>query len=405
MADGQYGLGMTPESSVLLLCARRRVNPSEAARLQCLLEQQLDWRFILYAASRHGLLALLLSNLKGAACLDRVPASVAQKLQAAVREAAGRTLGLTGELIRILRMFSTAGLSAIPCKGPALAMAAYGDISLRSFFDLDILVRAEDLDRARRLLAQLGYRPSLVFSARQERDYLKNECALQLRHEQQGHVVELHWRLTERNASVDLPVGEFWQRARRLPLAGLPVLTLCPEDQILYLSVHGAKHRWERIEWIASLAELIRANPDLNWPAVFEAAESRRIGRLLNLSLHLAQSVLGAPLPEAAIQRLDQDPGVAALSHWVTAGLFDTSRNETHYQQRAARYWFMLRSREHWADRFRIVTYSAIRPPHPSSPEWIDSPSRLAFLNHIFRPVRLLSEYGAVAWHYYLRTR
>ncbi len=394
-----------PEMTLLLLCARRRFSPPQAAALRGILEKPLDWRYTLNAASHHGLLALLLASLKSQDCLRLVPPDVLGKLQAAVREATGRTLARTGELTRILRAFTDAGIPAMPCKGPVVAVMAYGDISFRSFCDLDILVNKQDLDQARHQLTALGYRHYLPFNPQQERDYFKNECALQLRHEGQGHIVELHWRFTERNASADLPVEAFWRRAQPLRVAGIEVLTLCPEDLVLYLCVHGAKHRWERIEWIACLAETIRANPGLDWNSVFKKSKRYRICRLVNLGLHLTQTLLGAELPEPAVQQLEADRGVDLLSQWVKARLFSAAPDETHYQQRAARYWFMLRSREHWIDRFRIVLYSAIRPPHPAAPEWIDLPPRLAFLHHIFRPVRLLSEYGAVAWNRYLRAR
>jgi hypothetical protein len=70
---------------------------------------------------------------------------------------------------------------------------------------------------------------------------------------------------------------------------------------------------------------------------------------------------------------------------------------------RAARYVFMMRVREHWKDRLRILVHSAFKPPHPEAEEWIHLPPRLAFLHHLFRPFRLLGQYGAVAWRYYVR--
>ena len=393
------------EIDLLVLCSRRRFEPYEQVALRETLAQPLDWRFILNTASRHGLLALLLASIKNQNCLSLLPGPVAPRLQSAVRETTARTLALTGELTRILRVLSDAGLAAMPCKGPVVALMAYGDIAFRSFCDLDILVARQDLERARHLLASLGYHENVAFNAQQERDYLKNECALQLRNDQLGHIVELHWRFSERNASVDLPVASFWRRAQTLQIAGITVPTLCPEDLVLYLCVHGAKHRWERLEWIACLAEVIRSYPALDWRELTARAERYRIARLVNLGLYLAGSLLACALPPDIQNRLQRDQAAVALSHWVRARLFCTDPPESYYQQRAARYWFLLRSREHWADRFRIILYSAIRPPHPADPEWIELPPKLAFLHHVFRPVRLLSQYGAVAWNHYVRAR
>ena len=107
-------------------------------------------------------------------------------------------------------------------------------------------------------------------SAQEEENFLNHECALPFRNDASGHIVELHWRLCERNASVHLPVGALWQRVTPVALPGMTVSSLAPEDLVLYLCVHGAKHRWERLEWVACVAEIVRNNADLDWHAIFE---------------------------------------------------------------------------------------------------------------------------------------
>jgi hypothetical protein len=281
--------------------------------------------------------------------------------------------------------------------------AGIRDLSYRSVGDLDILVPESHFHIAHRALVRLGYRAGIRLSAQEEESFLNHECALPFRNDASGHIVELHWRLCERNASVHLPVGALWQRVTPVALPGMTVSSLAPEDLVLYLCVHGAKHRWERLEWVACVAEIVRNNADLDWHAIFERADRYRVARLLRVGLHLASSVLGVELPEPVIERVESDPRARALAESVTTEWFVPASVETHYQARAARYLFMMRSREHWADRARILFYSAIRPPHSSSHEWIDLPPRLVFLHRILRPVRLLGEYSAVAWKHYLR--
>lgn len=392
-----------PEAELLLLSARRARTAEQSAEVKRLLAEPLDWRFILSMASRHRILALLYASLKSESCLETVPPSFRSALHSAVRESIGQSLALSAELARILREFERAGIPAIPCKGPVVAMEAYGDLSYRSFCDLDILVPESHFHIAHQALGAMGYRAGLRLSARQEEAYLNNECALQFRNDARGHIVELHWRFCERNASVYLPVAAFWQRSKRVSLPGITVPSLAIEDLVLYLCVHGAKHRWERLEWIACVAEIVRRHPEIDWQAIFERAGQYRVARLLHVGLQLAASLLGAELPEPVMRRLAGDDRARTLADAVRAELFAPASVETHYQQRATRYLFMMRSRECWADRARILFFSAIRPPHPSASEWIHLPPRLAFLHRIFRPVRLLGEYSMVAWKHYLR--
>ena len=392
----------SPEVKLLLLAARRVTTPADLTTITQLLASNLDWRALLMMASRHRVLALFYATLHREQLLGQLPPDVRDALQERVRAEAGRSLALSGELVRILRAFQLADIPAIPCKGPVVALTAYGDISYRSFCDLDVLVPESHVYLAQESLAALGYRCRLRLTPSEEIAYYENECALPFQNDR-GHIVELHWRLFERNASVHLPMPEFWQRVSRISLLGMNVASLSREDLLLYLCVHGAKHLWERLEWIACVAEIARGHSSLDWLSTYERARKYRVVRLLNLGLSLSCSLLGLELPSPVTTRLAADPAARLLAARVQRDLFAPASVESHYQHRAARYLFMMRSRESWADRARILFYSAIRPPHPNAHEWVHLPPRLAFLHHVFRPVRLLGTYSLVAWRHYLR--
>jgi hypothetical protein len=55
------------------------------------------------------------------------------------------TLRMTTELFRVLDQFASAGIVALVVKGPVLAVRAYGDPAMRSYCDLDLLVRQRDI--------------------------------------------------------------------------------------------------------------------------------------------------------------------------------------------------------------------------------------------------------------------
>src|SRR2546426_10956064 len=73
------------------------------------------------------------------------------------RSIARRNLCLTGDLLSLLELFEARGIPAVPFKGPVLAVQAYGDVALREFRDLDILVTHRDITRARELLLARGF--------------------------------------------------------------------------------------------------------------------------------------------------------------------------------------------------------------------------------------------------------
>ena len=51
------------------------------------------------------------------------------------------------------------GITAIPYKGPAIALKLYGNVARRQFADLDILVRKHDVWKAGRLIEAEGFEP------------------------------------------------------------------------------------------------------------------------------------------------------------------------------------------------------------------------------------------------------
>ncbi len=390
-----------PEIQLLLAGVRPKVTPEAAGRLSRLCAADLDWEFLLGEARRHSVLPLLERGLRVHGG-PRPPAPARELLRAACQHTQRRNLALTAELLRILAALEEAGIAAVPFKGPVLAALAYGDLALRPFGDLDVLVRERDMARARAALVKQGYQPEFAFSAAGERAFHKAECALQFRHAGRDVVLELHWRLTERYLSVHLPVERLWKRLAAAPLAGRTVAAFAPEDLLLYLCIHGGKHEWERLEWLCSVAWLVAACPHLDWAEVRRQARASGTERLLHLGLLLAQELLGLEAPGETGAAIGRDRAARRLAAEIEARLFQPEKPEP---ARGNWYFYLLRSRERWRDHARIVWFSWVRMPHPSSRELVTLPAYLSFLYYLFRPARLLSASMAAAWRYAIGRR
>ena len=74
-----------------------------------------------------------------------------------------------------------------------MAIAAYGNLALRQFTDLDLLVRQEDALRAREILLGNGYRTDLQLNTRWEEAYLHGYDEFVLYSPHGYPLVELHW--------------------------------------------------------------------------------------------------------------------------------------------------------------------------------------------------------------------
>src|SRR5271155_5627049 len=133
-----------PEKRLLVSSARTRITLAIAEKIGELLPQPLDWDYLLPEAAENSITPLFERAIR-AAGPGAVPPEYAARLKSALRANTVRCLFLTAELNKILELFQAAGILAIPYKGPVCAAQAYGDITLREFEDLDIILPQRDL--------------------------------------------------------------------------------------------------------------------------------------------------------------------------------------------------------------------------------------------------------------------
>lgn len=155
----------------------------------------------------------------------------------------------------LVGLFSDAHIPVIALKGPLLAQRYYEPAFLRKpSMDLDLAVAAEDLDRACRTLANVGYVPSYPI-----REALRESHHLELDHPSRPHL-ELHFRLTHR--AMGIPVNEFFSRAVPVTLpSGAQAQVLGPADQLLHLILHLTQSRFGTLFHLYEIRRVCRAEP------------------------------------------------------------------------------------------------------------------------------------------------
>jgi putative nucleotidyltransferase-like protein len=305
------------------------------------------------------------------------------------RPHAYRSLRLARELLALLDLFERHKVQAIPFKGPVLAVQLYGDLAARYYEDLDILVRERQFDQALALLYARGYEPSP--------ELRRSPLARWLRLEGQCHLVrdavrvELHFALGSFGFPVPLDFDALWSHLEPVRLGGRIVRTMSREDLALYLAAHGAKHAWERLEWIGDFAQLVRSSPDFDWLRIAARARAHGQERMLLLALRLASDLLGVPPPQALAARVDRDRRVRALASDVRRRLSDASRPFAD-QPRPVR-WFHLRVMERLRDRVRYAGH-VLFTPGPAEWAMLPLPGRLDWLSYVLRPMRIAGMYA-----------
>jgi hypothetical protein len=380
------------EKQLLVCCARTKMPAAVAERLREITAQRLDWDYVLDEAAAHSLGPLLDRHLRAMASSDgsnSIPSSALERLKVTSRANTVRCLFLTAELHKILDVFRSEGLVTIPYKGPVLAEQAYGDLTLRDFDDLDIILPQRDLAKANEVLQGLGYKARFPWIVSSGAPPSLAPGEYNYRNDERRAMVELHTELTLRHFPVVPNLDELAKHLAAVTVGGREVRTFAPEDLLPALCIHGSKDFWARLSWIADISELVQRYPVFDWDRALRTTEIFRAGRMLHLGLALASNTLGAPLPEEIRKRVLGDVETTSLAQDIEEHLL--SRDENEYSA-GQRFQFRRRMVRGWMAGWRYSVRLAVMPVEEDW-ETVRLPAWLAPLYIALRPLRLLSKY------------
>ena len=340
------------EVAVLCACARRHalmpgIGPAAS----------IDWDALIAAADAHGVTDLLLAPLTSSSLT--VPARIVQ----IPREPPARSDGTESEpddaagwpVAAIVRPWH----SRPDFQGPTLAAGIYGHLASRLSSDLDILVHRRDIARLRPLLIADGYTlpPRTRHRAGSLADGLlpaagRDDTLMPGQPWQTSvdvHIAFAYWTL-----GIRLDASALFDRAVTVDVAGHAIATLCPDDLLLVLAIHGMMHGWcipqvrERHRCRRRARQRLgRCDP---------RADAARMRRVLRVALLLADELLETTLPAGVAAHAARDPEAVAIAQLAASRMFDAEAANADWDPRPWQLSFMEGPR----DRFRFHTRTLI---------------------------------------------
>ena len=246
------------EEELILGCARATMEAQVAERIRSLAGNALDWDWVVDISVRNGVGPLLYKSLKTLAP-SAAPLPIMETLQRHYYQNIAHNLAMEDQLSTLLRAFQAAEIPAIPYKGPALAATVYGNVGLRVFGDLDILIQKEDVPRAADLMISLGYRPDLSHSPLNSWPaYVHHFNELPFTGASKA-LVELQWEIVPDHFAFPIEPLCLWDDRTSSQACATGLSNhLHQRKLLLMLCVHGAKDSWGRLAWICDIAELLR---------------------------------------------------------------------------------------------------------------------------------------------------
>jgi putative nucleotidyltransferase-like protein len=372
------------EQQLLLSAISPDRTPENDDRIRSCASKSLDWDYLFVFARRHGVLQLLYSQLQQCAT-DLIPSNQLQCLQKYFQENSARNVLLTAELRRLIDLLESANIEAVPYKGPVLALFAYGDVSLRRFVDLDVLVRKEDVSRAIDLLLTDGYEFSKPLSLSQRDLLLRTQHNLQLRRDERQLIVELHWEVASNLFASSVQADDLWSSLSEIKLSQTNIKTLAVEDLMFSLCVHGSRHLWERLLWICDIGWIV-ARHQVNWSKLLDRARSTQSERMFLLGLYLSGKLLGVRFPDLVHREFESDAALDVLASGLLKALFGREEHVPATRGEIFRYNWQVR--KHWSARARYLRYAM--NPTDRDMDAMTLPRALSFGYYVTRPIRLL---------------
>lgn len=262
---------LTPELALMLDIALRN-DPK--------IPEGLDWEAFEAALRQHRVQPLLIRGLRGMDADMVAQFPVLKKYRSRQNQYTMESFQRLQALAQACAALAAEGIRVISMKGPILSMELYGDPSLRTSRDLDVMVCEEDMHRAGEILIGLGYEQeqSLFHKTPLRRKYYSLiELEKHTVYTRGDICIELHWKS---NFQSETTFDELWAGREEQLILGKRIAILGADDRHPALVIHAAEHGFHRLRWLLDLYELQR-KPGFSWEKLHRQMRAQGVGELL----------------------------------------------------------------------------------------------------------------------------
>lgn len=222
-----------------------------------------NWEEVYKGARETGLSGFIYTLSKGL-----IPEGFRERFRKDYHYNLARNLHILKALGEVLELLEGKKIIPIILRGPSLFGEVYPSLGMRSFCDIDLLVRVEDFHRSVEVLKEEGFIPWSPYLCTMERD---------------GLVIDLHTDLMTHSRkrqvglAVDIDVASLFERRWKKEVEGVEFYTLHPGDGLLALAIHLQMHSFDRLISFLDVARVIEAYKGcIEWDDLAERAD--RIG-------------------------------------------------------------------------------------------------------------------------------
>ncbi len=383
---------LSNDLQLLIACCQTNLSADDIAFIHNSLST-INYQLLTKLANQHGILPLVYQGLKKHVSNIQHPRSNIQhflsNLKPSYMEIVRRNMLMTAELLCIMKLLKENGIVSLAFKGPTLAQLAYGNITLRQYGDLDIFIHVEDIVKISQILYDKGYQTDI------DKKYFIHEFFLEVNSDIQfykaGILIEIHWSLFRKRFLNHINNEYLWKQHNYIDIQKSSIPIFSNESLLVYLCMHGSKHAWERIEWIADIHKLISSSKKLNWDKVLEIAIDSNSKTMFNLGLSLSYKLFSTKLPEHIIIDIQKNNRIQILQQkiftFLKINIDSSAKNE--YQRMYRDFIFYYQLNDNLSNKLSFLP-RAIFTLTPEDITFVNFKKPNIFFYHIIRPIRII---------------
>lgn len=255
---------------------------------------------------------------------------------------------MSADLIKVMKIFEENNIEAISFKGPILSFMVYGDIALRQYTDLDILIKKNDINKIIKLFNNYG------FTSTNSNEVSVNDFNVISFFTKSGTFLEIHSEVISNNYGIKINTEEmFFTSYKKQLFKNYNINIFDMEENLVYLSIHASKHLYERLSWICDIDRFINNYQDeINWNKVMEISKSLHVERMLLLTLSLSKQLFHTKLNKYILTLIMEDTEICKFK-------FDFSLDKRTYLDD---FFILLKMRSSISDKMRFIFSSLFFP-------------------------------------------
>lgn len=286
------------ESKLFQVIAQQTLCPADQAWFAENNLEGLDWPAVTQKAFDEGLAPLLYYHCRNMNILESIPESTKKFLARIYAETSLINMHLLQEMKELGKGLEKRDIQVIVLKGASLLKTVYRDVALRPMEDIDLMVRLEHLSELKNVLESMGFAQNRLYPG----SFAKGILSIDIH----SDLISSH-RIRSRKAILDILPEDAWSSS--VPINGSRSLyRLSLNVNLVALSFHLLKHRYDRLIWFVDIAESIKTYQFISdWQGLIKYSRRVRADRLLLYALLLTKRLIGVKVPDEVLTDLGNE--------------------------------------------------------------------------------------------------